>query len=77
MLRVWSSISFSLSVGEGSSKFLEKSLSVVWLTRDVILVLLFAVSSATASFVEAVCELSRLRADEHRATCAKSSLPSS
>ena len=40
-------------VGEGSSKFLEKSLSVVWLTRDVILVLLFAVSSATASLVEA------------------------
>ena len=32
---------------------LGESLSVVWLTRDVILVLLFAVSSATASFVEA------------------------
>ena len=40
--------------GGASSKFLEKSLSVVWLTRDVILVLLFAVSSATASFVEAL-----------------------
>ena len=48
----------SFSVGEGSSKFWEKSLDVVWLTRDVIFVLLFAVSSATASFVEAMCELS-------------------
>ena len=27
-----------LSVGEGSSKFLEKTFSVVWLTRGVILV---------------------------------------
>ena len=44
--------------GEGSSTFLEKSLSVVWLTRNVISVLLFAVSSATASFVGAMCELS-------------------
>ena len=53
MLRIWSSISFSFSQGEGSSKFMEKSLNVIWLTQDVIFVLLFAVSSATASFVEA------------------------
>ena len=46
------------SVGEGSSKFLEKSLSVVWLTRDAIFVLLFAVSSATTSFDGAIRELS-------------------
>ena len=58
MLRVWSSISSSFSVGERSSKCLEKSLSVVWLTQDVIFVLLFAVSSATTSFVGAMCELS-------------------
>ena len=32
--------------------------SVVWLTQDVIFVLLFAALSATASFVEAMCELS-------------------
>ena len=38
---------------QSSSSFLEKSLSVVWLTQDVIFVLLLAVSSATASFVEA------------------------
>ena len=56
MLRIRSSISSSFSLGKGSSKFLEKSLSVVWLTRDVILVLLFAVSSATTSFVEAIIE---------------------
>ena len=37
---------------ENSSKFLEKSLSFIRLTRDVILVLLFATSTAIASFVE-------------------------
>ena len=55
MLRAGSSIVSSFSVGEGPSEFLEKSLSVVWLTRDVMLVLLFAVSSATVSFCEAMC----------------------